>query len=236
MVLTKGFERRSIPYALGKRKTDLTVPEEIIKALAKVIDPLVGGLIRIVNGIIDVVNAIIKAIKKLVKAINTLPKVKIKFNPKPIKRINYTPIGELIDNRIGMLMIENDFISSPKILLIDEQNDALNTKLNSQNQSVLNCVYLYNNFHFIDSFDSKIYDKTNQFRIYEVENVPFCYDDYIKVKNSNKIYDGEKEGVIDSLTWNIWQQTANIKYRINDIYTNNLETKIITSKKGNPYV
>lgn len=236
MVLTKGFERRSIPFALGKRKETLTVPEEIIKALAKVIDPLVGVLIKIINTIIKVVNAIIKAIKKIINALNKLPKVKIKFNPKPIKQITYTPIGELIENRIGMLMIENDFIGTPKILLINEQSNEINTKLNSENKSVLNSVYLYNNFHYIDSFDSKVYGKTNQFKIYEIDNVPFCYDDYTKVKNNNKLYDGEKEGLIDSLDWNIWQQTANIKFRINEIYTNNLETKILTSKRSNPYV
>jgi hypothetical protein len=218
MVLTKGFERRSFSYALGKVKTDLTAPEKVIKTLAKVIDPLIGGMISLVNGIIETINKIIKAIKKLINAINKLPKVNIKFDPKPIKAITYKPIGAAIENRLGMLMIENDFISTSKILLIDEA-------------SVLNSVYLYNNFHFIDSFDSKIYDKTNQYKVYEVENVPFCYDDYIKVKNNNKLRDGEKEGLIDSLSWNIFNQTANIKYRINEIYTNNLYTKIITSKK-----
>jgi hypothetical protein len=234
MVLTRGFERLSFPYALGKIKTDFTVPEKIIKTLAKVIDPVVGTLIKIVNTIIKTVNAIIKAIKKLLKALKKVG-IKIDFNPDPIKEINYTPIGELIDNRIGMLMLENDFINTPKILLIEEKGDPINTKVKSTNQSTLNSVYLYNNYHYINSFDSQVYGKTNQYKIYKVEGVPFCYDDYIKVKNNNKLYDGEKEGVIDSLSWNIWEQTANITFRINEIYTNNLETKIITSKKGNPY-
>jgi hypothetical protein len=189
-----------------------------------------GVLVKLVNGIIKVINAIIKAIKKLLKLLKKIG-IKIKFNPDPIKPIVYKPIGESIENRLGMLMMENDFISTPKILLINEANDSLNTKLSSDNQSVLNSVYLYNNYHFIDSFDSKIYDKTNQYKVYEVDNVPFCYDDYIKVKNNNKLRDGEKEGLIDSLSWNIFNQTANIKYRINEIYTNNLYTKIITSKK-----
>jgi hypothetical protein len=232
MVLTKGFERRSIPFALGKRKETLTVPEQIIKTLAKAFDPIVGTLIKLVNAIIKVVNAVIKAIRKIIKALNTIPKVNINFDPAPIKAIRYSPVGELIENRKGMLMIENDFISVPKILLVNEQSNERNTKLTTDNESVLNCVYLYNNYHFIDSFDSKIYSNTNQYKIYELDNVPFCYDDYIKVKNNNKLYDGEKEGLIDSLTWNIWQQTANIRFRINEIYTNNLETKILTSKRN----
>jgi hypothetical protein len=230
MVLTKGFERRSFGYALGKTKTELTVPEKIIKNIAKVIDPVMGVLVKLVNGIIKVINGIIKAIKKLLNLLKKIG-IRIKFDPDPIKEIKYKPIGESIENRLGMLMMENDFISTPKILLVDEANDSLNTKVSSDNQSVLNSVYLYNNYHFIDSFDSKIYDKTNQYKVYEVDNVPFCYDDYIKVKNNNKLRDGEKEGLIDSLSWNIFDQTANIKYRINEIYTNNLYTKIITSKK-----
>lgn len=236
MVLAKGFERRSFPFALAKRKEEFTVPEKIIKALAKVIDPVVGALIKVVNGVIKAVNGVIKAIKKLIKAINTLPGIKIKFNPDPIKEIEYTPLGELIDNRIGMLILENDFISTPKMLLINKASNDVNTKLTTNNKDVVNSVYLYNNYHFIDSFDSSVYNLTNQYKLYEVENVPFCYEDYLKVKENNKILDGNKVGVIDSLSWNIFEQTANINYRINEIYTNNLVTNIKTSKKGNPYV
>ena len=79
-------------------------------------------------------------------------------------------------------------------------------------------------------------DPTNQYKIYEVSSVPFCFEDYEKVRNNNKIIDGEKEGIIDSLTWNIYNQTADIKFRINEIYTKNLKTKVITSKKSNPFV
>jgi hypothetical protein len=236
MVLTKGFERRSIPFALGKRKESLTVPEKIIKNLAVVIDPIIGSLIKVVNAIIDVINGIITAIKKLINALNKIPGINISFNPPPIKPITYTPLGDLIQNRIGMLMLENDFIRTSKILLVNEANDPLNTKLTSDNQSVVNSVYLHNNFHFIDSFDPVIYDKTNQHKLFEIDNVPFCYDDFVKVKNNNKLLDGEDEGEIDSLRWNIFEQTSAVNFRINEIYTRNLETQVITGKKSNPNV
>jgi hypothetical protein len=235
MVLAKGFDRRSIPYALGKRKTDFTVPEKIIRALAKVIDPVVGTLIKLVNAIIRVINAIVEAIKKLLNLLRKIG-IKIDFDPDPIKEIQYTPLGELIDDRIGMLMLENDFISAPKMLLIDEKSNARKTKLTSDNETTVNAGYLWNNFHLIDSFDFSIFANTNQYKIYEISNVPFCFEDYEKVRNNNKIIDGEKEGIIDSLTWNIYNQTADIKFRINEIYTKNLETKVITSKKSNPFV
>ena len=67
-------------------------------------------------------------------------------------------------------------------------------------------------------------------------DVPFCYDDYLLVKNDNELRDGDATGRIDSLTWNVEAQTANIKYRINELYSDNFKTKVIDSKTGNPLI
>ena len=235
MVLLSGFERKSIPLALGKRKVELNVPEKIIKAFSIVLDPLIGGLITLANGFIITVNVIIKAISKVLKLLKKIG-IKIGFDPEPIKTIKYTPIKELIDNRINMLMMENDFINTPKIILVDEKSTPRNTKLNGSNESVLNSVYLYNNYYKINSFDTaENSGNANQYKIYESE-VPFCYEDYVKVKSDNKLIDGEKEGEIISLRWNVDAQTAEIKYKINELYSNNFKTKIIDSRTGNPLV
>lgn len=237
MRLGGGLDKRSIPFALAKTKTTLTVPEKIVKNLAKVIDPLVGALVKVINEIIKVLNNVIKAIKKLIKAINTLPKIKIKFDPEPIKTIKYTPLGELIDNRIGMMMIENDFINTAKVLLIDEASDPRYTKVSKDNGQVLNAEYLINNFHNIDSFDPVIYPNTNQHKLYAIDSVPFCFEDFKKVRVNNKVFDSNgNEGLIDGLEWNLMRQTAQINYRINEIWTNNIQTKIKSSSKNNPYV
>lgn len=236
MVLSKGYNRRSVPFALGKVKTELTAPENILKFLAKGFDPVVGVLVKLINKIIDLVNGIIKAIKKLIRAINLLPRVNIEFDPKPIKKIKYTPLADLIENRKGMLILENDLVSSPKIFLLDQRANDRYNKPSSNNSSVVNATYLWKNYHYIDSFDRVVYPNTNQYKIYEVENVPFCFEDYLKVRQNNRIFDNGKTGVIDSLSWNIFEQTANIRYRINEIYTNNLYTKVIDSKKSNPFI
>lgn len=235
MVLLSGFQRQSIPLALGKRKTELTVPEKFVKTLGKVIDPVIGALITVVNAVIKVINALIKAISKLVKALKKIG-IKLKFEPEPIKEIKYTPLAELIDNRIDMLKVENDWLNTPKIILIDEKSTPRNTKLNSSNESVLNSLYLYNNFWFVNSFDSSINgSNANQYKKYEVD-VPFCYDDYLLVKNDNALRDGDSTGKIDSLLWNVDAQRATIKYRINELYSDNFKTKIIDSKTGNTLV
>jgi hypothetical protein len=237
MVLSKGFEKRSIPFALAKVKTELTAPEKIVKALATVVDPLVGGLVKLINGIIKVVNEIIKLIKKIINALNKLPGVNINFNPKPIKTIKWTPLKDLIDNRIGMMMLENDFIDVAKVLLIDEATDPRYTKINANNRTVLNAQYLFNNYHFIDSFDPKVYAQTNQHKLYNIDKVPFCFDDFKKVRQNNRIFDSEgRSGVVDGLEWNILGQTAKINYRINEIWTRNIQTKTKSTIKNNPFI
>jgi hypothetical protein len=235
MVLTKGFAKRNIPLALGKEKTELTATEKILKAYATVLDPIVGALIKLVNGIINIVNAIIKAIKKIIDAINKLPGVNIKFDPKPIKAIKWTPLKDLIENRIGMLMLENDFVDTAKFLIIDKKSDARYTKLAPQNRTHLTGKYLFDNFHFTNSFDPAIYPLTKQHKLYRTEEVPFCFDDYLKVRRSNFMRFNGQNGRIDKISWNVNKQTANIDFRINEIWTRNLITKNLTSKMGNSF-
>ena len=59
--------------------------------------------------------------------------------------------------------------------------------------------------------------------LYEFENVPFCIEDYIKVKNNNNITFVNKVGRIESLEWDVYNQKANISFRVNELWTNNLE-------------
>ena len=61
--------------------------------------------------------------------------------------------------------------------------------------------------------------------------MPFCIDDYEKVKNNNIIYDsdGITSAIVLSLTWNIFSQTASVKYKVRKKYTENLVESIILS-------
>ena len=108
-------------------------------------------------------------------------------------------------------------------------------RLNTDNITVLSAENLYKKFHYINSFvptdvaDTNGSDLTpqlhNQWKIYEFENVPFCFADYLKVRNDNKIIFVDKFGLVESIDWNIFEETANIRFRVNELYTLNLENK-----------
>ena len=59
----------------------------------------------------------------------------------------------------------------------------------------------------------------------EFENVPFCYEDYLKVKSNNNITFAGQVGLIESLEWDVYNQTAKISFRINELWTANLKVQ-----------
>jgi hypothetical protein len=234
MVLTRGFENNAIPFALGKRKQVLTTPEKILRPLFKALDAVVNIFVKIVNLAIKLINALIKLYNKLIKALKTIG-IKIKKPPlKPLKPVTVKSFVDVIDDRIGMLKMENDFISVPKLLMIPNSSNARDNSLLPSNETLLNADYLWENFHSIKSFDSETYNIHNQYVKRTLENVPFCFEDYEKVRENNKVIDsnGVDVGVIDSLEFIPSSETASIEFRINKVYTKNLKTtKIILDGK-----
>jgi hypothetical protein len=138
-------------------------------------------------------------------------------NTQIIPRLNYTSITDkyAANNRIGMLLMENDIVDIPKVMLIDEDtNNPINTNINSNNENIINSEFLYNNFHFLRNFAiTGSRPHGNQYKIYSASGVPFCWDDYQLLKNSNRLQDSDgREGELISCRWNIEQ--ANSFYRI----------------------
>jgi hypothetical protein len=229
MVLIQNYENVTIPFALARAKTSLTLPEKIVDVFLTGVSGIMNGLIKVVNGMISVVNGIAKALNSIKKVLNLIGiKVNIKLNP--IKKIQAINFGQIINDRIGMMVLENDAVMVQKMMLIDVGGTNRGNKLNANNQTQLAAKYLYDNYHFINSFaPSAALPNANQWIRKRIENAPFCFDDYLLVKNGNKIIapDGSI-AKIESLKWNIWDQKADIEYRINKLYTNNL--KLTTSE------
>lgn len=223
LVLIKNYTEERIPFALAKRKESLTFPEKVFDAFAKAFGGLINGMIKIINKIIDVSNKVIKTLNKILKALKTVG-INLKFEIKPIKNIQSSNLGNIIENRIGMLMIETDQTSKPKIFLMDEGNSPRYNKIAADNSTYISAKYLYNNFMFIDSFIPSADKPTaNQYVIKEFSNVPFCCEDYLKVKENNFIFVKGKEAEIESLKWNVYDEVADIRVRIKELYTTNLK-------------
>lgn len=233
MQLMQNLEQVTIPFALARRKKELTIVEQIVSVFLKGISTIMNALIKVVNAMIAIVNAIAKALNAIKKVLNLIG-VKVKIKLEPIKKIAPVNFGNLINDRIGMMLLENDNVMFAKLMLLDRGNTDRNNKVNVNNQTLVAAKYLWDNYHFIESFvPTNQFPNANQWVRKSISNVPFCFDDYLKVKNGNKIIAADGSiAKIESLKWNIWNQLADIDYRVNKLYTNNLK---LTTSEGQGY-
>ena len=209
LILLEGLEERLIGTARGTRKTEFTTPEKIARSLFQVVD-FIGAQVQAVG------NRIKRTASSLGYSI-----------PNPIQ---YTPLSDSITGRLNMLLLENDWVEVPKSIILDVKANPIQTDVSPDDATYNNSLYLYNKFHFIESFiPSTEKPNANQYKIYEDREVPFCYDDYQLVRGSNFMKDDEgRSGEIISLSWNPENETANITYKINELYATNLEETKIT--------
>jgi hypothetical protein len=133
--------------------------------------------------------------------------------------------GFYIEERLDILLMENDFINIPKMVLVQKSGGFY--KISKSNQSLINAEFLWEKYHYKNSFieDTDVPNAThNQYKIYSLTDIPFCKDDYDLVRASNiiKLPDGITEGELVSLKWNIYDQKADITYKVKDKYTENL--------------
>jgi hypothetical protein len=226
--LMKGYERVQINLALAKRKEKLTAIEQIFNVFLKIFDTLVNAVIKTINVLINLVNKLIKVVNKVIKALKVV-NINIKFQIKPLKNIQPVTIGKLIENRIGMMEIETDFTSVQRIFLLDEGNSNRTNKIATNNATYLTARGLWERHHFVNSFvPTSIKPKANQYLIKQIENVPFCLEDYNKVKTNNLVTmpDGNVAEIF-SLDWNPFEQNANFVVKIPYLYSSNLTQKYL---------
>lgn len=230
MVLMKHLQEERIDFALASRKLELTIPEKILDGFLKVFDVVVGVLIKAVNAIITVLNIVITAVNDVIKKLATIG-LKLNFKMPLIPKLNPPDFSNKAKNRIGMLMIEKDLIGVNKIFVMDKGGSALYNKVHVNNSTYFSALYLYQNFHYVNSFIPTA-DKpnANQWIKKRYEKVPFTFNNYLEVKENNSIFtvDG-KDALIDSLKWNVWEQHAEISIRENTLYTNNIKETISQS-------
>tara|TARA_R110000824_G_scaffold399673_1_gene605457 strand:- start:1392 stop:3506 length:2115 start_codon:yes stop_codon:yes gene_type:complete len=279
LVIMKGLNSVAIPYALGKRKETLTVPEKVLLPIINEIEQIINSISLLINGVVFTAwvagNVMLTQINNIIDAVNGLPGGTDipNIDPNLLGDISELPFVDINNTagdpneRIGMLLIENDFINVPKIIKLNtvaEQStppvitgtvlgfqfsfseylefganvlysdiDYKANILNVDNATILSAENIYKKFHYINSFVPTDVSDTddnpltpqlhNQWKLYEFENVPFCFEDYLKVKNDNKIIFVDKFGLVEGIEWNIFNETAKITFRVNELYTLNLE-------------
>jgi hypothetical protein len=208
----KGLEEVNLEVALGKRKTQLSTVEKIADAFYKIIGGVINTLIKITNAVIKGINAIIKTINRIIKALKTIG-INLKFQLNTIKPLQLSNFGNTIENRIGMLKLENDYFNTPKIIAIDNNN-----KLKTVQPSAR---YLWQTYH--KEVVSFVGNDPAQYRIYPSKKIRFKEADYLLVKNNKFVNTFEgKEAELISLVWNDWEQSADVSFKIREKYDNNL--------------
>ena len=229
-ILTKGFSDNQIGWTIGRRKNELTFIEDFFLEFISDVDKVMGLVELTINKTIKPINKALKPIIKIVDAINNIPGVNLPFDVKGVKPVKFKWKSSVISRRLGMLLLENDFVQKPKLVMLDTTlttTDPLSIKVNKQNEEFLSAEYLWDNFHFINSF---VGDNHNQGKIFTTPPINFCLEDYNKVRTNNIIFDsdGVTKVEVKSLKWNIYEQEAEITYKVPVKWTDNLkERKVI---------
>jgi len=222
--LMKGVRKIQIPFARAYAKTELTVVEEVVDVFFNVLGLLLGGLVSIINAAIEAVNQITKLINKVIDKLDSLG-IKINFQIQSIDPVEYTPLQDLIDNRIGMLILEKDMIGVPKVALLDVGATERDTKISTNNGTYLNASYLWQNFYKDLSFAPTA--NTAQRYVYEWPNVEMNLTEVQSVLNEGLVKkpDGKVVEVV-SCEWNSSTKLANFVIKERKIFTNNLKETI----------
>jgi hypothetical protein len=243
--ILKNEKSVNIGFSLVTYKQGLTPQEKFIRDFLPVYYTLVAIVIVLIVPLVIVINGLIRGINILLKAIDSLPGVKLKARVPYIsvsRIVNpMQPFRDKIDEiKTGVIFLGTQSINTPKLVatlpkftsqkFVDDggsQNSKKGYKPSASQNDLLNSEYLYDNFYSIDSF---VGDSPNQYKIYTIEKIPFCIDDYNKVKENNLIkdFDGTEAEVI-SLKWNIYDGTASITFKTKYKYTDNLQIEKVIS-------
>ncbi len=199
-ILLKGLTKKMLAFSKATRKKQLTVPETIWAIIQTAIAVMINPLISLINGISNIVGS---------QAIPTLP-------------------TNAFGARIGVMLLNSDFIGTQKLLLIDASN-----KVSVNNDTYVSAKYLQENYHShswaINTLTSP--QGHNQYLIFKDKEIPLCCSDFLLIRNNNIIntFDGKK-GRVDSLRWNPHTGIARIDYRVKEKWTNNLTQTLLDGK------
>jgi hypothetical protein len=229
-VITRNYKEINFGFALGKPKTELSFIEKLAEDFNKGMIAVITGIEAVISTIEKIMAAIVKASNKIIKALKVVGiNIKIKFMPSSVPKGISTALNNLkikLDaSRIGMLMMECDYVMIPKLLLVPRKNTAKQRIIQVGN---LSARYLHDNFYIYDSFVPNADNIHNQYILKSVSKIDFTFEDYEKARLSNHITDDQgNEARLISLKWNPIEGYADIEYKVNQIYTLNLQQSII---------
>lgn len=228
-VMGRGLNTVSIGFARASTKTELTVPEIILRDFLILFEDLANVLIKIINVITDAVNEALDLVETIFSFFG------IDLNIPPIPVLEKIDLSSKIENRIGMMMLSNDHFNTAKVLILQEGSEPKYNKINPSNDSVESAKKHFDLFYYVNSFVPQQLNPAytdrpfgNQYKIKDFANIPFVWEDYLKVSANNRIYDSKGDvAIVESLKFYPAKQKADSKVRFSEIYTLNLTEKFL---------
>lgn len=150
-------------------------------------------------------NAIEKVLKELAKVVDALT-------------FGATSFASKIDARIGSLLTSTHYLGTPKLIAMQ------GSKLAPNQRGIFSAEKLYDEYHSGANMVD-VNGKHNQYKEYPEHKVPFNSNDFVTLLNNNYAFKDGKSASIESISWVVDAGVADIKYRVNDKYTNNLKIK-----------
>lgn len=211
----RGLQQVSINAARLPTKRELNIPEKLFNALFKVTGALLGGIIKVLNTASSLINKALKLFDTLKRAARVVG-IRITLKTPQIPLIVDPKLGNLISNRIGMALLATDIISQHRVAIINEATEPRNTKINSQNDTLLSAKTLTERF-----YQNRVF---RQGQIQEWSEVPMSLDDYLKVFEDEAVTlpDGNVAEV-RIMEWNADKTTASLITFEPKVYTNNIK-------------
>lgn len=200
----------------------------IVIAALNVIIAILNLMFIIINTIISVINAIVNAISSLfggsgvgswsgLTLIQWVPFTG--FIPyQSLNLFNYT-------GRLDALLLENDMVSTPKLLLVDITRSEFVSPggysgqqriayLAGNNAQVINAGFLWSNFYFIDAFVGAVHNRFTKIapatnKAGDMNPIVLSLADFKNNVSNPKIKDNFAEDVItDSIQWRIGDESG----------------------------
>jgi hypothetical protein len=224
--LLSGSNRVAIPFSRIFDKRSLSVPEKVADTLLGTLGVVLGIIIKAANVAIKGINEIVRLINKVKKALSAFIDIKVEINP--VDELEDPNLGNILENRIGMAMLEKDIVSVDRVCLLDvNENDPLKTKISLLNQPKIRARNLYEEFYKSSSFVPDGNPNHAQRRLITYEGVQMNYSDVVNVREDRavRLPDGTIAEVL-SCGYNPAKQLANFVVSVKRIWSNNLKEEI----------
>lgn len=226
--VTKNNQTVQIPYARASAKKDLTLPETIMQVFLDDFGPIMNGLINVANAIGSVINDFVDLANDLIDIIDDVGGDIDNIDADPVKRIDPVDTSDIIQNRIDMMLLANDFVSVKKMFIISQGSEPKYNKIALNNSTLVSAKYVWEASYgpSVSFVPSAGRPTANQFIIRKFKQTPFTFSDFLLIKANNEIFtaDGNPAQIIDG-EWDDWNERIDLSAKIPFLYT----TKLIES-------